>query len=104
MDDNSVQYQLFAQRIISTLDDHSKMMSENASLADLKTNILVKPGDKTVGNSTFRKKANSVIEKKKPDITFGEARVALRNHSRLQISVDDTNSKIVSVNVAKRLS
>lgn len=40
MDDNSVQYQLSAQRIISTLDDHSKMMSENASLADLKTNIL----------------------------------------------------------------
>lgn len=45
-----------------------------------------------------------MIEKKKPNITFGEARVALRNHSRLQISVDDINSKIVSVNVAKRLS
>jgi hypothetical protein len=85
------------------------MLSENASLTNLSSptkNIMFQPSDKTIGNSTFRKKHHSVIEKTKPkaNITFGEARVALRNHSRLQISVDETNSKIVSVNVAKRLS
>jgi len=80
------------------------MLSGDSSVANLIDRRIVKESDKTVGNLTFRKKAKSVIEKKKPDISFGKARMALRNHSRLQISTDETNSKIVSIDVAKRLS